>query len=112
GGAPPHSSTARLFSFSGVRSFSFFKFSGWFTAIALSPLSWSCARTDGKCASRYNRLDDLILVIFVATGGRQANYSAGNTTSTPFFFRRITMNFAGSVVLALRPTVCTSLGPS
>ena len=43
---------------------------------------------------------------------RQANYSAGNTTSTPFFFRRITMNFAGSVVLALRPTVCTSLGPS
>ena len=48
----------------------------------------------------------------VATGGGQANYSAGNTTSTPFFFRRITMNFAGSVVLALRPTVCTSLGPS
>ena len=33
------------------------------------------------------------------------NYSAGNSTSTPFFFRRITMNFAGSVVLALRPTV-------
>ena len=31
---------------------------------------------------------------------RHANYSAGNTTSTPFFFRRITMNFAGSVVLA------------
>ena len=51
-------------------------------------------------------------VTFVATGGGQANYSAGNTTSTPFFFRRITMNFAGSVVLALRPTVCTSLGPS
>src|SRR6516162_1635276 len=49
---------------------------------------------------------------FVATGGGQANYSAGNTTSTPFFFRRITMNFAGSVVLALRPTVCTSSGPS
>src|SRR5271168_3656727 len=48
-------------------------------------------------------------IIFVATGGGQANYSAGNTTSTPFFFRRITMNFAGSVVLALRPTVCTSL---
>ena len=42
----------------------------------------------------------------------KAIYSAGNTTSTPFFFRRITMNFAGSVVLALRPTVCTSLGPS
>jgi hypothetical protein len=43
---------------------------------------------------------------------RRTNYSAGNTTSTPFFFRRITMNLAGSVVLALRPTVCTSLGPS
>ena len=51
-------------------------------------------------------------VIFVATGRRPANYSAGNTTSAPFFFKRITMNFAGSVVLALRPTVCTSLGPS
>src|SRR6516225_6164180 len=68
--------------------------------------------TAGPSHCRYNRLDDLILVIFVATGGGQANYSAGNTTSTPFFFRRITMNFAGSVVLALRPTVCTSLGPS
>src|SRR5215467_3661167 len=45
-------------------------------------------------------------------GRRTANYSAGSTTSAPFFFRRITMNFAGSVVLALRPTVCTSLGPS
>jgi hypothetical protein len=62
--------------------------------------------------SRYNRLDDLIPIIFIATSGGQANYSVGNTTSTPFFFRRITMNFAGSVVLALRPTVCTSLGPT
>src|SRR5215475_1414175 len=54
----------------------------------------------------------LIAIIFIATGGRQANYSAGNTTSTPFFFRRITMNFAGSVILALRPTVCGSFRES
>src|SRR5262249_45825515 len=66
-----------------------------------------------SAASHYNHLDDLIPTIFIATGGGQAtsDYSAGNTTSTPFFFRTITMNFAGSVVLALRPTVCTSLGP-
>jgi hypothetical protein len=56
--------------------------------------------TAGPSHCRYDRLDDLIPVIFVATGGGQANYSAGNTTSTPFFFRRITMNFAASVVLA------------
>ena len=68
--------------------------------------------TDAPSYCRYNRLNDLIPVNFVATRGGQANYSAGNTTSTPFFLRRITMNFAGSVVLALRPTVCTSLGPS
>ena len=46
------------------------------------------------------------------TGGVQANYSAGNTASTPFFFSKTTTNFAGFVVLALRPTVCTSVGPS
>jgi hypothetical protein len=45
-------------------------------------------------------------------GGMQTSYSAGNTASTPFFFSKTTMNFAGFVVLALRPTVCTSLGPS
>src|ERR1700733_15584602 len=45
------------------------------------------------------------------TQGRQ-NYSAGNTASTPFFFTKTTTNFAGLVVLALRPIVCTSLGPS
>src|SRR5262249_48181666 len=56
--------------------------------------------------------DDPIPVIFVATGGGQANYSAGSTASTPFFFNMTTTNFAGFVVLALRPTVCTSLGPS
>jgi hypothetical protein len=45
--------------------------------------------------------------------GRSAtNYSAGSTTSAPFFFSKTTMNFAGFVVLALRPTVCTSVGPS
>jgi hypothetical protein len=42
----------------------------------------------------------------------QASYSAGNTASTPFFFSRTTTNFAGFVLLALRPTVCTSPGPS
>jgi hypothetical protein len=40
------------------------------------------------------------------------NHSAGNTASTPFFFSMTTRNFAGFVALALRPTVCTSLGPS
>jgi hypothetical protein len=40
------------------------------------------------------------------------SHSAGNTASTPFFFTMTTINFAGSVALALRPTVCTSLGPS
>jgi hypothetical protein len=60
----------------------------------------------------YSRLDDLTPVIFVATGGMQTSYSAGNTASTPFFFSMTTTNFAGFVVLALRPTVCTSLGPS
>jgi hypothetical protein len=39
-------------------------------------------------------------------------YSAGNTASTPFFFTMTTTNLAGFVALALRPTVCTSLGPS
>jgi hypothetical protein len=58
------------------------------------------------------RLDDLTRVIFVTTGGMQTSYSAGNTASTPFFFSKTTTNFAGFVVLALRPTVCTSLGPS
>ena len=43
---------------------------------------------------------------------KRKNYLAGNTASTPFFFSRTTTNFAGFVVLALRPTVCTSLGPS
>ena len=42
----------------------------------------------------------------------QARYSAGRTTSTPFFFSKTTTNFAGFVMLALRPTVCTSSGPS
>ena len=36
------------------------------------------------------------------------SYSAGNTASTPFFFSMTTRNLAGSVALALRPTVCTS----
>ena len=74
---------------------------------------------DGGGGSTFPRSTDLLtgnVTLFsdvrLAPGGGQANYSAGNTTSTPFFFRRITMNFAGSVVLALRPTVCTSLGPS
>jgi hypothetical protein len=58
------------------------------------------------------RLDDLTPVIFVTTGGVQVSYSAGNTASTPFFFNKTTMNFAGFVVLTLRPTVCTSPGPS
>ena len=40
------------------------------------------------------------------------DYSAGNTASTPFFFTITTTNFAGFVALALRPTVCTSSGPS
>jgi hypothetical protein len=75
-------------------------------------VSWSRARTGGKCAPRYSRLDDLTPVIFVTTDGVQTNYSAGNTTSTPFFFSKTTMNFAGFVVLALRPTVCTSVRPS
>ena len=39
-------------------------------------------------------------------------YSAGSTASTPFFFTKTTTNFAGFVALALRPTVCTSFGPS
>ena len=43
---------------------------------------------------------------------KHADYSAGNTASTPFFFTKTTTNFAGFVALALRPTVCTSLGPS
>ena len=43
---------------------------------------------------------------------KRQNYSAGSTASTPFFFNMTTTNFAGFVVLALRPTVCTSLGPS
>lgn len=47
-----------------------------------------------------------------AAAAVQASYSAGNTTSTPLFFSKITMNFAGFVVLTLRPTVCTSPGPS
>ena len=66
----------------------------------------------GKVAPRYSRLDDLTPVIFVTTGGVQSSYSAGNTTSTPFFFSNTTTNFAGFVELALRPTVCTSSGPS
>ena len=40
------------------------------------------------------------------------SYSAGNTAGTPFFFTMTTTNFAGFVALALRPTVCTSSGPS
>jgi len=48
---------------------------------------------------------------FVGRAARK-NHSAGNTASTPFFFTRTTMNFAGFVALALRPTVCTSSGPS
>jgi hypothetical protein len=43
---------------------------------------------------------------------KRMNHSAGNTASTPFFFSMTTRNFAGFVALALRPTVCTSLGPS
>lgn len=75
-------------------------------------VSSSRARTGGKCAPRHSRLDDLTPVIFVTTGGVQADYSAGKATSTPFFFSKTTRNFAGLVALALRPTVCTSLGPS
>jgi hypothetical protein len=41
-----------------------------------------------------------------------AIHSAGRTASTPFFFTMTTRNFAGLVALALRPTVCTSSGPS
>jgi hypothetical protein len=77
-----------------------------------SDVSGSRARTAGKCAPRYSRLDDLTPVVFVTTGGVQAPYSAGKTASTPFFFSKITTNFAGFVMLALRPTVCTSPGPS
>ena len=40
------------------------------------------------------------------------NYSAGNTAGTPFFFSKTTTNLAGLVLLTLRPTVCTSPGPS
>ena len=43
---------------------------------------------------------------------KRAIHSAGSTGSTPFFFTKTTMNFAGLVVLALRPTVWTSSGPS
>jgi hypothetical protein len=39
-------------------------------------------------------------------------YFAGNTTSAPLFFSKNTRNFAELVLLAFRPTVCTSLGPS
>src|SRR5512146_983509 len=45
-------------------------------------------------------------------GKAQAHHSAGRTASTPFFFSKTTTNFAGFVLLALRPTVCTSPGPS
>jgi hypothetical protein len=63
-------------------------------------------------APPYSRLGDLTPVIFVTTGGVQASHSAGKTASTPFFFTKTTTNFAGFVVLALRPIVCTSPGPS
>jgi hypothetical protein len=70
-------------------------------------------RTNGlKVRASYSRLGDLTPVIFVTTGGVQAGHSAGKTASTPFFFTRTTINFAGFVVLALRPIVCTSPGPS
>lgn len=75
-------------------------------------VSGSHARTGGKCAPHYSRLDDLTPVVFVTTDGVQATYSAGKTASTPFFFTKTTTNFAGFVMLALRPTVCTSSGPS
>lgn len=39
-------------------------------------------------------------------------YFSGTRTGAPLSFRRSTMNFAGWVWLALRPTVCTSFGPS
>jgi len=75
-------------------------------------VSLSRARTGGKCAPHYSRLDELTPVIFVATGGKQANYFAGNTGSTPLFFSNRTRNFAGTVLLAFRPTIWTSLGLS
>lgn len=39
-------------------------------------------------------------------------YFSGSRTGAPLSFRRSTMNFAGRVWLALRPTVCISFGPS
>src|SRR3954453_1524521 len=42
----------------------------------------------------------------------QTAYFSGTRTGAPLSFRRSTMNFAGCVWLALRPTVCTSFGPS
>jgi hypothetical protein len=41
-----------------------------------------------------------------------SSYFAGTRTGAPLSFTKNTRNFAGSVVLALRPTVCTSSGPS
>jgi hypothetical protein len=70
------------------------------------------ARTGGKCAPHYSRLDDLTPVISVATGGERFRQLADNTGSTPLSFSNSTRNFADLVLLAFRPTVCTSLGPS
>ena len=39
-------------------------------------------------------------------------HRAGITMGAPLFFNRTTMNFAASVWLALRETVCISSGPS
>ena len=55
----------------------------------------------------------VLLAMAEGSDSRSARfYSAGNTASTPFFFSMTTRNFAGIVALVLRPTVCTSLGPS
>lgn len=59
-------------------------------------------------------IQDLALAA-LEKGGRVAPAQcqcAGMTTGSPRFFSSTTRNLAGLVALALRPIVCTSLGPS
>jgi hypothetical protein len=68
-----------------------------------TPHLWTCRNSES----------DIVLLATAKGPARQAHgYSAGNTASTPFFFTKTTTNTAGFVVLALRPTMCTSSRPS